>query len=99
MATDINLGDTRLGCTDRIRLTIKKDGVAWTGIDSVVLTFTKPSGDTFQRNMVLESANIWYYDTTTTEIDEIGTWVIDAKATDAAVVKRYEHEIGLNVKV
>lgn len=98
MPTHINIGEFRVGCTDRIRATIKKDGTAWSGIDSVTLTFNRPDGTTFQRSMTLESGNIWYYDTLTTDIDQEGVWTLDVRSVDVNLVKRYEYEIGFMVK-
>lgn len=101
MATkEISLGEFNLASVDRLRATIKKDGVAWTGIDSVQLIFEKPDRLTqFTRTMTVESdvSGIWYYDTLTTDLDTVGWWNITVKVTDGAVVKKYPYDIGLHV--
>lgn len=102
MATlDINLGEFNTGSVDRIRATITKDGAVWNlSSGTVTLTFEKPDRATqFSRSMVAENAagGIFYYDTTTTEIDETGWWTVTMTVVDGAVTKIYPYEIGFHV--
>jgi hypothetical protein len=105
MATqDIDLGEFHIGSMDRFRLTIKKDGIPWSGIDSVVLTFEKPGRSNtattqFTRNMQFEdvTGGIWYYDTTVDDLDVTGYWTLGVKITDGSVVKKYPYEISFHV--
>jgi hypothetical protein len=92
---EVDLGTFAAESTDRIRLTITKDDVAWTGIDSVVFRFTPPSGTEFDRDGVNETPDegVWYYDTTTTDLTEAGDWSLSVQATDGSVVKWYPHNI------
>lgn len=98
MATGaIDLGRFNVGSVDRIELTFTKDGVAWTGIDSVELTFRKPNdGPTFVRDMTLDSGAVWYYTTDTGDIDEVGTWNLAATVVDGAITKTYPYPITLD---
>ncbi len=91
---DVDLGTLATESTDRIRVTVKKDGVAWTGIDSVLFRFRKPDMETeFDRDATLESGAVWYYDTTTTDITTEGEWSLSVKVTDGSVVKWYPGSI------
>lgn len=94
---DIDLGTFATGSVDRIRITIKKDGVAWTGIDSVTLRLRDPDGNESDLAMTLETpdAGVWYYDTLTTDIDESGDWTAGLKVVDGAITKWYPGEIAL----
>lgn len=99
MATDITMADKHLNGVHRFRFTITKDGVAWTDIDSVLLTFEKPDRETqFERSATLEGTNIWYYDTVAADLDTAGSWTLAVKATDGAVILTYPHEIGFRVR-
>lgn len=94
----VNLGSFNVGSTDRIRLTITKDGAAWTGIDSVTLTFENPDRSTqFSRSATLDATNVWYYDTTTTDFEDVGWWTMRVRVIDGAISKAYPHEIGFYV--
>lgn len=104
MAT-LNFGTFHPGDTDRLQITIMKDNVPWSGLDSVELTFEKPDRTTrFTRNAVLDDdiEAIWFYDTTTSDIPDedasIGYWTVRIRMTDGAITKSYPHEIGLLVK-
>lgn len=91
----LSLSNLLIGSVDRIRFTITKDGVAWSGIDSVTLTFEKPGRITqFARSMILDSVNVWYYDTTVTDIDTVGYWTLGVKVIDGPITKYYPDEIG-----
>lgn len=98
---EINLGEFSIGSTDRFRATITKDGVAWDlSAGTVTLTFEKPDRSTqFTRAMVAEDASggVFYYDSTTDEIDTVGWWTCQVRVTDGSVVKRYPYEIGFFV--
>ncbi len=97
---DIFLGEFNIGSVDRLRFTLEKDGDPWTGIDSVAIVFESPDRSTkITRAAILEDddAGIWYYDTTTVEIDEVGDWTVSVRVTDGAVVKRYPYEISMHV--
>lgn len=101
MATtkEIDLGQINVASVRRMKVTIKKDGVAWTGIDSVDLVFEDPDRETqFTRTMLLETpdAGVWYYDLTTTDILDTGRWTINVRVTDGAIVTRYAYEIGFD---
>jgi hypothetical protein len=99
--SDTHLGEFGLGSVDRLRFPLTKDGVAWTAIDSVELVFEKPDRATqFSRAMTLETpdAGVWYYDTTTTDLDTVGFWTLNLRVTDGAVVKRFPGEISLEVR-
>ena len=96
----LDWGRTVEGSVDRLRATITKDGVAWAGIDSVLLTFEAPDRETvFTRSMLVEndSQGIWYYDTLTTDLTEVGYWTIGMKVTDGTIVKKYPYPISLYV--
>lgn len=101
MATkDIDLGVFNLGNVRRLRATILKDGVAWTGITSVALIFEKPDRLTqFTVAMTNEmpDAGVWYYDTTTATWDVIGYWTLTVQVTAGSVVDKYPYDIGLRV--
>lgn len=100
MARDIKLEDKSLSGVHRFRFTIKKDGVAWTGIDSVLLIFEKPDRETqFTRNATLEldASGIWYYTTTEDDLDTLGYWTLSVKVTDGSVVIRYPYELAFKV--
>jgi uncharacterized protein YfaS (alpha-2-macroglobulin family) len=101
MATyDINLGEFHVASTERLRATIKKNGVPWVGLDSVEFIFEKPDQATqFTRNAVLENdaSGIWYYDLTTTDIVTTGYWRLTVKVTDGGTVLRYPYSIDFHV--
>ncbi len=97
---DIHLGDFNVGSVDRLRFTITKDGEPWAGIDSAVLAFLSPDQSTaFSRTMTLEDdeTGVWYYDTTTSEIDIPGDWHLGLRVTDGVIIKRYPGRITLRV--
>lgn len=97
---EVDLGRIRIGTTKRILLRFKKDGVDWTGIDSVSLRFEKPDRETtFDRSMTVydDSLGQWYYDTTTSDLDEAGFWTLDPTVTDGSVVDKPDAEIGFEV--
>lgn len=94
---EIDLGVFCVGNTDRIQLTIDKDAVAWPGIDGVVLTFERPDYISFTRDMTLLDGEVWYYDTTTSDIDLVGVWRLAVTVTDGSVVKKYPYEITMTV--
>jgi hypothetical protein len=95
--TEIDLGVSCVGNTDRIELTFTKDGADWNSIESVVLTFERPDCTTFERNMVLLSGDVWYYDTTPADLDQAGTWRLSPLVTQGGVAKRYPYEVALTV--
>lgn len=100
MTKEIDLGEFNIASVDRLRTTLKKDGVLWTGIDSVLLTFEKPDRATrFTRSMTneLPDVGVWYYDTTLTDLDVIGRWTLSVLITDGPIIKRYPYEISLTV--
>lgn len=97
---DIQLEDKSLNGVHRLRFTIKKDGVAWTGIDSVLLTFEKPDRETqFDRVGVLEldSGGLWYYDTVEADLDTVGYWTLSVQVTDGSIILKYPYEIAFKV--
>lgn len=83
--------------TRRLRFTILRDGTAWTGIDSVTLTFDPSSGDAFDRDAILEATNVWYYDLTVDDLDSNGVCRVCLRITDGAVDVTYPYEITLEV--
>jgi hypothetical protein len=95
---DINLGKFNVGSVDRLRFPLTKDGVPWNlSGGSVQLTFKKPDRVTvFTRAAVAENAagGIFYYDTTTSDIDTPGWWTVSVQVTDGTVVKKYPYDIG-----
>lgn len=96
----IDLGAFAVGSVDRIRVTLLKDDVAWNLASAVVtFTFIPPSGEDFDRTATVESASegIAYYDTTTTDLDEVGYWTLRVTVVDGAVTKVYPYDINLNV--
>lgn len=99
--TDIDLGVFNVNSVDRIRLAITKDGVAWTGIDTVKLVFEDPDGnegDPVDATLEAPDAGVWYYDTTTSgPLDATGRWRLGVKITDATIVKWYPFEISFQV--
>lgn len=101
MATyDINLGEFHIASTARLRVTIKKNGVAWAGIDSVQFIFEQPrDGTQFTRNAVLENdaSGIWYYDLTTSDILTEGYWRLTVTVTDGGTVLTYPYTIDFHV--
>lgn len=98
MATeDIQLGKFSIASTDRLRFTLSKDGAAWTGVDSVSLTFRRPDGTEIIRAATLESGAVWYYDTLTTDLLVPGSWLLGVTVTDGALVKTFPHAISLAV--
>ena len=97
MATVVDMGEVCINNVDRFRFSITKDGVAWTGIDSVTLTFENPDRETtFSVTASMESpdAGVWYYDTLTTDIDDVGYWTIKVRVVDSTITKDYPYEIG-----
>lgn len=106
MATrEIDLGKFVVTGSRRIRLTIKKDGVAWSGIDSVTLTFEKPDRSTqFTRSMVVfqDSQGIWDYDIVAADLPDesasLGHWTVGVKVVDGTISMPYPHEVGFIVE-
>ncbi len=97
----LTLTDKALDEVNRLRFTIRRDGVAWPDIDSAVLIFERPDRVTgFERAMVAENAStgIWYYDTVSGDWDEIGYWTLSVRVTDGATVISYPYEIGVRVR-
>lgn len=93
----VDLGLLPVAGTKRLRATIKKDGAAWTGIDSVQLTLEGPDRSTQTAHaMVMETpdAGVWYYDTVAADINAEGYWTLTLQVTDGTVVLKYPHEIG-----
>lgn len=101
MATyDIDLGQFGIGSTKRLRATIKKNGTAWVGLDSVQFIFEKPDRSTqFTRNAVLEEpdAGVWYYDLTTTDVLVSGYWTLNVIVVDGGTTLRYPYSIDFYV--
>lgn len=101
MATkSIRLRDKAYNGVHRFRFIIKKDGVVWSGIESILATFEKPDRTTsFQRSLTVESAptGIWYYDSVDGDLDEEGYWTMTVQITDDTVVIEYPYEIGFRV--
>lgn len=110
MATtrEIDLGVFHLRNVERIKLTLQKDGVAWTGIDSATLILEAPDRTTQkERTMVLVTpdAGVWYYDTVgdpddatvTADLDQAGTWTATVYVVDGTVKKKYPYEIYFEV--
>lgn len=97
----IALSRMMTGTVRRIRFTIKKDGTPWNlAGGSVLLRFENPDrSTTFDRTMTAESAStgIYYYDTTTDEIDESGDWTLGVRVTESTIVIWYPYEISLPV--
>jgi hypothetical protein len=94
---EIDLGLFCVGNTDRIQFTLNKDSVGWAPIDSVVVTFERPDATLFARDMVNLSGEVWYYDTTTSDLDQRGVWRAAVVVTQGNVVKKYPYEIILTV--
>ena len=105
MATrDVDLGVIHAVSVKRIRITFKKDGEYWTGIDSASLTFEAPDrSTTFERSMTLDSDSIgrWYYDTVVTDFAsaDAGYWTIKVKVVDGTITDYWPHEIGFELSV
>jgi hypothetical protein len=100
VATDVTIGPFNKGSVERLVVTLKKDGVAWAGIDSASLVLEKPDRETrVSKSMTLldDATGKWYYQTTTTDLDTAGYWTATVEVTDGGVVKRYPHEIGFEV--
>lgn len=98
---DIDLGRVGVGSVDRLRFTIRKDGAAWTGIDSVTLTFTDPDGNRaspVSATLETPDAGVWYYDTLTTTVDEAGAWSIGLTVVDGSVTKIYPGAVGFTAE-
>lgn len=97
---DIQLEDKSLNGVYRFRFTIKKDDVAWNGIDSVTLIFKKPNRTTqIQRVASLEddAAGIWNYTTVVSDLDTVGYWTVTIEVVDATLTLRYPYEIAFKV--
>ncbi len=100
VALDIQIGPFNAGSVERLVVTLKKDGVAWVGIDSATLVLEKPDRDTrVSKSMTLldDATGKWYYQTTTTDLDTPGYWTATVEVVDGGVTKRYPHEIGFEV--
>lgn len=104
MAADIDLAVLDSGSTYRFRGTLKKDGAAWPDIDSATLRFEAPDRSTrFDRSMILESANIWYYDSTLTDFLDsdgdpwTGRWTVRVAVVDGSITQRSPREISFEV--
>lgn len=99
--TTIDLGPVGLYSVKRFRATIKKDGVTWDlSSGSVQFVFEKPDRSTqLTFAGIAESAvsGIFYYDTTTLDLDTVGLWTLNVRVTDGTVVDRYPYEIGFEV--
>lgn len=85
-----------------IRLELLKDGVAWTGINSVTLRFATPYGHTvvFERACVSEGGGFWHYTTTVTDFPDetyIGTWRVGVRVLDPDIDDTYDYEAALEV--
>lgn len=100
----IDLGKLNVASVDRLRVTITKDEVAWTGIDSVTFTFEKPDRSTqFSRSASLEAPDtgVWYYDTLTTDFPNVaaslGHWTMAVTVVDGTVTKTFPYDIGFIV--
>ncbi len=96
----LRLRDKAYNGVHRFLFTIKKDGVIWTGIDSVLATFEKPDGETvIERAMLLQSdvAGTWYYDSVSGDLNEVGYWNMTIQVTDGSIVIEYPYEIGFRV--
>ncbi len=100
-ASDIDLGQVGIYSVKRFRVTIKKDGNPWDlSSGSVQFVFEKPDRSTQNSYAgVAENAaaGIFYYDTTTTDLDTTGRWTLNVRVTDGTVVDRYPYEIGFDV--
>lgn len=99
---ELDLGQLNLGSVYRLRVTLTKDGVAWTGIDSVTFTFEAPDRTTqFSVSATNESGAVWYYDTTTSTFDsstdDVGYWKLKVTVVDGTITTIYPYEIGFTV--
>jgi hypothetical protein len=102
MATkNITLETINIGSVRRHRVIIKKDGVVWNLASGVVtIRYEKPDRETqFDRTMIAEdaTAGIFYYDTTTSEIDTTGWWTASIRVVDSTVTVWYPYVIGFRV--
>lgn len=96
---DIDLGIFHIESVRRLRITFKKDGVAWSSMSAVTLTFENPDRTTqTSQGMTLESSNVWYYDLTTTDITDDGYWTLGVTVTDSGSTIKYPYEIGFNAR-
>lgn len=97
----LTLTDKTLDEVNRLRFTVRRDGVAWANIDSAVLVFERPDRITgFERVMTAENATtgVWYYDTVPGDWDETGYWTLTVRVTQGATVITYPYEIGVRVR-
>lgn len=95
---DIVLENFQTGDTDKLRFTIRKNGVAWLDIDTVEVVFEKPDRVTqFSRDAVSEGDNVWSYTTAEDDIDVAGWWTLSVIITDNTVRRKYPYEISFLV--
>lgn len=95
------LEDKSLDGVHRFLFIIKKDGVIWSGINSVTLVFEKPDRTTqFERAGILENDSLgrWYYTTTSSDLDTLGYWTLTVRVVDGAITLTYPHELGFRVR-
>lgn len=101
MARDLSLEDKNLNGVHTFRFTIHKNGVAWSGIDSAKLILEKPDRSTqVEKSLVLEAdiTGIWYYTTTTADLDTTGYWTAAVEVIDGTITVRYPGDIGFYVR-
>ena len=97
---DVDLCDFAMESVDRVRVTVKKDGVAWTGADSVLFRFVAPDTTETDASATneLPDEGVWYYDTTTSTFTQEGDWVLRVKVTDGSVVKWFPGDVRFTVR-
>lgn len=86
---------------DRFTVSIAKDGEPWNlATGSVTILFKTPNRSTvYERSMVASDASQgeFYYDTLTTDLTLVGSWLVGIRVIDGSVVKDYPYEISVQV--
>lgn len=98
---EIDLGKVHVGSVERLRFTLKKKNsagtfVAWSGIDSVTITFENPDRTTQTDHVCIledDTSGIWYYDTTTTDVTSVGYWTVGINIVDGGIDYKYPYEV------
>ncbi len=103
--TEIILSDKTVGSTYDLIFPIKRDGVIWSGIESVTLEFSLPptqttEGLTFNRVATLldDSLGKWHYIILTTDLTLPGFWSIAVEAIEGAIQITYNKYIQFRVR-
>lgn len=100
MVTATNIGSVNVASTNSLIFTILRNGIAWTGIDSVTIGFRNTrTGDTFERLATVtdDDEGTWTYTLTEEDLIVTGDWRLSVTVVKDADTITYPGRLTLGV--